>query len=343
MATTSIACPSRVNPLRRACSAANAGDRGHRQLVALAGVAAVEGHLDLGRPSAAGPGRQLGGRPLRRRDGRRDRPTNAPGPPGGAPRACPPPTARRPGAARPPRACRAPRPGRRRAADRRLRTPPGPGRRGPRPAGPTRLGPPAPWRASTTAMTPAAVTPAGCQGPAGRGGVETAQAGQSLRRDAPGDQVGVGDRRLPSRPGRSRPARDRRRRSAARRPGPRPGRCGRWSHPRPRWCARPATASGSADPATRRWAAGSGRPPRIRQTSVLVPPMSRVTQSANPAADPAADAASTPPAGPESRRATGRAGDLVQTAPGRRRRSSPGPRGPRIGGRPGRHAHGRRR
>jgi hypothetical protein len=43
----------------------------------------------------------------------------------------------------------------------------------------------------------------------------------------------------------------------------------------------------------------------MRHTSVLVPPMSKVTQSGNPAAAAMRDAASTPPAGPDSRRATG--------------------------------------
>ena len=61
------------------------------------------------------------------------------------------------------------------------------------------------------------------------------------------------------------------------------------------------------NPATRRSAAGSGWPSWIRQTSVLVPPMSKVTQSGHPAETAAADAARTPPAGPDSRRATGRA------------------------------------
>ena len=56
----------------------------------------------------------------------------------------------------------------------------------------------------------------------------------------------------------------------------------------------------TVNPPTSRSAAGAGAPPRIRQTSVDVPPMSKVTASANPLAAAAAAPARTPPAGPDS-------------------------------------------
>jgi hypothetical protein len=59
-------------------------------------------------------------------------------------------------------------------------------------------------------------------------------------------------------------------------------------------------------PAAVRPAAGSGSPPSTRQTSVLVPPMSNVTASEKPQAAATAAPARTPPAGPDSSRATGR-------------------------------------
>ena len=71
-------------------------------------------------------------------------------------------------------------------------------------------------------------------------------------------------------------------------------------------------------PATRRSAAGSGRPPRMRQTSVLVPPMSKVTQSANPAAAAG---------GRRRQHAAGRARSRSRR-PGRRGRSSSGTKPP---------------
>ncbi len=124
------------------------GHRRHRELVALAGVAAVQADLHLGRPADGGRGLLAeggGGRLGARRD-RPDPARSAPGRPGGARPASRPPRARRPGAARPPPACRAPRPGRRRAAGRRRRTPPGPIRPDRRPAAPRPPARPAPWR-----------------------------------------------------------------------------------------------------------------------------------------------------------------------------------------------------
>jgi len=59
------------------------------------------------------------------------------------------------------------------------------------------------------------------------------------------------------------------------------------------------------NPATARCAAGAARPSSTRQTSVDVPPMSKVTASENPAAPATAAAASTPPAGPDRSRAAG--------------------------------------
>ena len=65
-------------------------------------------------------------------------------------------------------------------------------------------------------------------------------------------------------------------------------------------------AAAPGRPPTVRWAAGSGRPSMTRHTSVLVPPMSKVTASGKPAATAAAAPASTPAAGPDSSRAAGR-------------------------------------
>src|SRR2546421_3580132 len=64
------------------------------------------------------------------------------------------------------------------------------------------------------------------------------------------------------------------------------------------WMSRAGSRKGR--PAIVRWAAGSGTPPRTRHTSVLVPPMSSVITSGNPAAMAAAAPAWTPPAGPDS-------------------------------------------
>ena len=58
-------------------------------------------------------------------------------------------------------------------------------------------------------------------------------------------------------------------------------------------------------PATDRSPAGSGAPPCTRHTSVLVPPMSKVTASGQPLATAEAAAARTPPAGPLSSSAAG--------------------------------------
>ncbi len=121
----------------------------------------------------------------------------------------------------------------------------------------------------------------------------------------PGDEVGVGDRRLgateavaggtghgagAARPDGERSARVDGRRSTRR---------------RRRWCGRRATAGA---PAARRPTArppARARRPRTRHTSVLVPPMSKVTASGKPHASAMAAAAATPPAGPDSRSDTG--------------------------------------
>ena len=87
-------------------------------------------------------------------------------------------------------------------------------------------------------------------------------------------------------------------------------------------------------PATRRWAAGSGRPPRIRHTSVLVPPMSKLTQSGNPAAA-AAGRGGQHAAGRARQEQPDRAGGgLGQGDQAHRLRSSPAPRRPGPEGRP---------
>ena len=70
--------------------------------------------------------------------------------------------------------------------------------------------------------------------------------------------------------------------------------------------------SRTGNPATVRSAAGSGAPPRTRHTSVLVPPMSKVTASAKPHAAATSAAAATPPAGPESSRVAGTLGGPLQ-------------------------------
>ena len=119
--------------------------------------------------------------------------------------------------------------------------------------------------------------------------------------------------------------------AVAGRPGPGPGAAG------PATCSAPpasrsaiepppapmvcTSSDGSriGNPATRRSPAGAGRPPSTRQTSVLVPPMSKVTASSNPAPRAAAAAAMTPPAGPDSNKATGRSAASVARAPRRRR------------------------
>ena len=75
------------------------------------------------------------------------------------------------------------------------------------------------------------------------------------------------------------------------------------------WMSRLGRRTGK--PPAIRPGAGSGTQPRMRQTSVLVPPMSKVTASVNPAAAAWAAAATTPPAGPDSRRATGRSAASV--------------------------------
>src|SRR6266540_1756878 len=63
------------------------------------------------------------------------------------------------------------------------------------------------------------------------------------------------------------------------------------------WMSRAGSRIGY--PATIRDGAGSGTPPRTRQTSVLVPPMSNETASGKPHASATAAAARTPPAGPD--------------------------------------------
>ena len=127
-----------------------------------------------------------------------------------------------------------------------------------------------------------------------------------LRR--PGSGPGRGRRRSPSercRPGRSRPGRGRRRRSPGRRTSAPPG-SRRAIEPPPApmvWMSSAGRRTGS--PATSRPGAGSGTPPRTRQTSVLVPPMSNVTASGYPQAAATAAPARTPPAGPDSNSAAG--------------------------------------
>ena len=61
---------------------------------------------------------------------------------------------------------------------------------------------------------------------------------------------------------------------------------------------------------------GSGTRPRMRHTSVLVPPMSKLTASANPHAAAMSAAARTPPAGPDSNSAAAaRAPPATGTSP----------------------------
>src|SRR5207245_3347618 len=81
------------------------------------------------------------------------------------------------------------------------------------------------------------------------------------------------------------------------------------AHPASSWAIEPPPAptvctssAGSriGKPATTRSEAGSGTRPRTRHTSVLVPPMSKLTASAKPHAAAISAAARTPPAGPDS-------------------------------------------
>ena len=62
----------------------------------------------------------------------------------------------------------------------------------------------------------------------------------------------------------------------------------------------------TGNPPTSRHGAGAGTPPAIRQTSVDVPPMSKLTAFGCPLAAATAAAALTPAAGPDSNNDTGR-------------------------------------
>ena len=142
----------------------------------------------------------------------------------------------------------------------------------------------APSRRSTTATTPSASTPASSSARARRVEVEHARGRERRRR--PGCDRRPGWRRSPSvgcRRGRNRPGPGPRRPTRDRRPGRRPHRARRCCRRRRRSCGRRATAAAPASPATSCSAASAGAPSRIRQTSVLVPPMSKLMASAIPA------------------------------------------------------------
>ena len=206
--------------------------------------------------------------------------------------------------------------------------------------------------ASTTVITPSASTPARSSAVVGRVAVEAVRArGRRRRRDATDDQVGVGDGRLRAAPAvtggtglGARAARSDRERASGVDAGDGAAAGADGVHVERR-------AAGPAGRPTVRWAAGSGRPSRTRQTSVLVPPMSKVTASGKPAATAAAAPASTPAAGPDSSRAAGRSAAVGQRdqAAGRRHHQHLGREvAPGAAGRPGRRAQvgvddGRRR
>ena len=271
--------------------------RRHRQLVALAGVAAVERptSTESRRPEArrappARPGAR--GPALERRRGRADRPRLAPGRPGGARRGCRRRTARRPGPARSPPACRAPRPGRRRAAARRHRRRRGPALADRRPARSDTRRTACSIAASTTASTPSAVTPAASSAARAASTSSRPEPGQhGVGGDAPGDEVGVGDGRLGAAAAVA--GRARARRPALRGPttsAPPASTRAIDPPPAPIVCTS-SDGEPHREPADdRARPAGAGRPSSTRHTSVLVPPMSKVTASGHPLATAAAAA-----------------------------------------------------
>ena len=306
-ATTSTGAPGRSKPLRRRCSAGKDADVGHGQLVALPGVAAVDGgghrgaghrpphggtQLGQGRLQAPVVGRggprpdgvPLHGRrqqPDRRQDagaGRHDHHRHVEGVGQGA-------GVQRPGAAEGHQG-QAPgvdAPGHRHGPQRPLHGRVDHRHHARRPSTPARA----------SAARAAAASRAPSPGKAASPGIR------------PSDEVGVGHRRLLAPPAVAGRARARPRPTRARPPGRRRCRCGRRTPRRRRWCGCRGWAAGRAGRPPRAGPPARGRPSRIRQTSVLVPPMSKLRASGQPQATATADAARTPPAGPESSRAAG--------------------------------------
>ena len=306
------ATSGRAYPLRRWCSAGKSSTVGDGELVALAGVAAVE-RVSTRR---AGPdqrrgrlGAQRGARRVEPGAGRRGWASSAPA------RAArggeQPDRGQHAGAGRDDarRASRARRRPRRRAAARRRRTRPAPD--------PARVDARAPRvttrtacsiAASTTATTPAASTPALAERGAGRGrrraGPRPGKVGLGV--EPAEHEVGIGDGRLGAAP------------PVAGRAGHGAGAAGPDGQRAARVEAGDRAAAGAdgvhvergqSDRVAGDDALGGrrrARRPGSRHTSVLVPPMSNVTASGKPHAAATAAAARTPPAGPESSSAAGR-------------------------------------
>ena len=230
------------------------------------------------------------------------------------------------------RHARARRPARRRAAARRRRRRRAPGRGDRRPARPTPPAAPAPWPRRPPRPRPRRSTPARVErGPGGvdveRGRARGARRRPGCARATRSASVTVGSVAAPAVAGR---ARVRRRRCSGPTTSAPPGSMRAIEPPpAPMVCT---SSDGqphreAADRRARR--AGSGTPPSTRHTSVLVPPMSKVTASGKPLA------AATAGAGPHARRPgprgagrPGRSAAVGRPAPARRPRSSPAPRRP---------------
>ena len=163
-ATTSTGASGRANPLLALVLGVERIDVGHRELVRLAGVAAVDRRHHLGSRHARSSDRGdvgHGGEVVVERGQCRRGAVGCARPLAGAGRsAARRRTAPRPGRARSPPACPWPRPASRRAARRHRRRRPAPDPQGRRPARPTPHARPVPCWRRPRASTPSALTPA---------------------------------------------------------------------------------------------------------------------------------------------------------------------------------------